>query len=115
MLYGILKLAITAGLIVLVSEVSKRHTGIGGLLASLPLVSYLGMIWLYVDTGDKGKVADLSWSVFWLVIPSLSLFIALPLLLKKLDFVPSLLIGTLIMFALYAAMMWALGKAGFQM
>ena len=115
MWYYALKLVITAGLIVLVSEVGKRHTVLGGLLASLPLVSYLGMIWLYADTHDAAKVADLSWSVFWLVIPSLSLFIALPLLLRKLDFVSSLLIGTLIMFALYAAMMWALGKAGVQM
>lgn len=108
MFYYVLKLAISAGLIVLVSEVSKRYSMLGGLLASLPLVSFLGIIWLYVDTRDAEKVSALSWDVFWLVIPSLSLFIALPLLLKKFSFVPSLLIATAIMFVFYGVMVLVL-------
>ena len=112
MWYYLLKLVISAALIVLVSEISKRYSLIGGLLASLPLVSYLGMIWLYVDTRDPNKVVDLSWSIFWLVIPSLSLFIALPLLMKRLSFVPSLLVATFVMFVSYGLMMLALRRLG---
>ena len=110
--YYIVKLVISATLIVLISEVSKRFTLLGGLLASLPIVSYLAMIWLYVDTRDSQKVADLSLSVFWLVLPSLSLFVVLPLLLKRLPFVPSLGIATAIMFLCYSLMVLILRRFG---
>src|SRR5690349_12496787 len=67
----IIKLLISAAIIVAVSEVSKRSSLIGGLLASLPLTSFLAMLWLYKDTKDTAKVAALSMSIFWLVLPSL--------------------------------------------
>jgi len=83
MIYYTLKILITTMLIVIISEISKRSTFVGAILASIPLVSVLAMIWLYVDTKDVSKVSTLSSSVFWLVLPSLSLFVALPLLLKQ--------------------------------
>lgn len=112
MLYYIVKLLISAGLIVAISEVSKRYSVIGGVLASLPLVSFLGMIWLYVDTRDPQKIADLSTSIFWLVLPSLVLFLALPLLLKYMHFAAALPIATLLMFVAYAVMVWLLRHYG---
>jgi hypothetical protein len=108
MLYYLVKLAISATLIVLVSEVAKRSTWLGGVLASLPLVSFLSIVWLYVDTNDADKVADLSTDTFWLVLPSLTFFLALPLLLKRWTFVPSLLTATVIMFAFYGLMLLVL-------
>ncbi len=83
MSYYLVKLAVTTILIVLISEIAKRSSFVGALLASIPLVSVLAMIWLYVDTKDASKVSALATSVFWLVLPSLALFIALPLLLKQ--------------------------------
>lgn len=83
MLQYAIKTFISALLIVAVSELSKRSSLLGALLASLPLVSVLAMIWLYVDTGDVTRIATLSTQIFWLVLPSLVLFIALPLLLKN--------------------------------
>ena len=76
MIYTITKVAITTILIVAISEVAKRSSLAGALLASIPLVSVLAMIWLYVDTKDIEKVSNLATSVFWLVLPSLVLFIA---------------------------------------
>lgn len=91
MLWFVIKVLVSAVIIALVSELSKRSTVAGAVLASLPLVSVLGMIWLYVDTRDTAQVAQLSRDVFWLVIPSLILFVLLPLLLKaKLAFAPAL-------------------------
>jgi uncharacterized membrane protein (GlpM family) len=81
--YYIAKVAVTAVLVVLIAEISKRSSFIGAVLASVPLTSVLAMLWLYVDTGDVGKVGELASSVFWLVLPSLALFIALPILLAK--------------------------------
>ncbi len=81
--YYVIKIAITTALVVGISELSKRSTLTGALLASVPLVSVLAMIWLYVDTRDAAQVATLSRSVFWLVLPSLALFLLLPVLLER--------------------------------
>ncbi len=83
MTYYIVKIVISAILVVAISEISKRSSLLGALLASIPLVSVLAMIWLYIDTKDIDRVAGLASSIFWLVLPSLALFIALPLLLKQ--------------------------------
>lgn len=83
MAYIITKVAITAVLVVLISEISKRSSFIGAALASVPLTSVLAIFWLYLDTGDIGKVSELATSVFWLVLPSLALFIVLPVLLSQ--------------------------------
>ncbi|MDC0535400.1 DUF3147 family protein [Francisellaceae bacterium] len=82
MLY-IYKIVITSVLVVIISEVSKRSSIIGAILASLPLISILAMIWLYVGTKSTEQVAALSMGVFWLVIPSLLFFLSLPYFLKK--------------------------------
>ncbi|HVJ29669.1 MAG TPA: DUF3147 family protein, partial [Gammaproteobacteria bacterium] len=79
----VIKIAVTALLVVVISEVSKRSTFVGALLASVPIVSVLAMIWLYHDTRDVAQVATLSRSVFWLVLPSLALFLLLPVLLAR--------------------------------
>jgi hypothetical protein len=83
MSYTIIKIIITSLFIVAISELSKRSSLLGALLASLPLTSVLAMLWLYIDTEDVTKVSDLATSVSWLVIPSLIFFISLPILLKN--------------------------------
>jgi len=83
MVYYAVRVLISASLVVLVSELAKRSTLAGAVLASIPLVSVLAMIWLYVDTRDAAQVAALSRSVFWLVLPSLALFVVLPVLLQR--------------------------------
>ena len=91
MAYYIVKIAVTTALIVLISEISKRSTLAGAVLASVPLVSVLAMIWLYSETRDTAQVAALARSVLWLVLPSLALFILLPVLLERgLNFYASL-------------------------
>ena len=67
---------ISAGIIVIISEISKKNTLIGGLIASIPLVSILSMIWLYLGTNDTEKVKALSNGILWMVIPSMTLFIS---------------------------------------
>lgn len=82
MLYYTIKILLSAFIIVAVSEIAKRSSTLGALLASLPLTSLLAFVWLYLDTGEVEKVASLSADIFWLVLPSLALFLVLPLLLK---------------------------------
>ena len=83
MIYYIAKIATTTILIVVISEIAKRSSFAAALFASLPLVSVIAMFWLYIDTKDVERISILSASVFWLVLPSLVLFIVLPLLLKQ--------------------------------
>ena len=77
-----LKILISASLLVAISEIAKRSTFLAAALASLPLTSLLAIIWMYVDSGDTERIAQLSTSIFWLVLPSLILFVTLPVLLQ---------------------------------
>jgi cobalamin synthase len=83
MWYYITKIAVSATLIVAISEIAKRSSVMGAILASVPLVSIISMIWLYHESGDTAKVIALASNIVWLVLPSLVLFIALPILLKN--------------------------------
>ncbi len=81
--YLILKFFVSAAVIVAVSEIAKRYSFAAALLASLPLTSILAFIWLYMDTKDTVKIAALAHDIAWLVLPSMVLFIVLPIMLKQ--------------------------------
>ena len=102
MAYNIIKILISAILIALISEVSKRSKFFGAILASIPLVSVMAMIWLYIDTNDSLQVVQLSKSIFWLVIPSLVLFITFPIFIRlQLSFYTALSASLIAMVATY--------------
>ena len=116
MTYYLIKLIISAGLIVAVSELSKRSTSLGAILASLPLVSVLAMIWMHVEGDDSTKIADLAASIFWLVIPSLALFLTFPMLLRDgWGFWPSLSAASGVTVFLYLLELWLLPRIGFKL
>jgi hypothetical protein len=81
-LYLAVKTVISAALIVAVGEIAKRSPLLAGLLASIPLLSLLAIVWLYVDTRSVEQVSALSWGILLMILPSLVFLIALPLLLK---------------------------------
>ena len=113
MIYYIIKVLLSSVVIVAVSEISKRSTTMGSILASIPLVSLLAFVWMYIDTKDTLKIADLSQGIFWLVIPSLIFFILFPVLLKKnMEFWLSLGISLTVMIIGYFVMLFVLKKVG---
>ena len=96
-----------------ISEISKRNTFAAAILASVPLVSVLAMLWLYIDTKDSTKISELSSSIFWLVLPSLVLFLTLPLLLKlELNFYLAMAISIVVTIFCYFIMLMALNHFG---
>lgn len=106
-----LKLAITAAVVVAVSEIARRSSVWAALLASLPLTSLLAFVWLYVETRDVQRVAALSQSIFWLVIPSLLLFLVLPWLLRSgWGFWSSLATACGVTAAAYLGTLWLMGR-----
>ena len=112
MLY-VIKLLISAAIIVAVTEVAKVNATLGGLIKSLPLVSLIALIWVYAETRDTQTIAQLSTSTFWFVLPTLPLFLVLPALLRRgLGFWPSLLTAVLVMLLCYALTMLLLRRSG---
>jgi len=82
---------LSGGVVVGASELAKRNEMMGALLVSIPLISLLAIIWLYNDTSDTEQVADFTTGILWLVIPSMVLFLSLPIFLRKgMDFWPAL-------------------------
>lgn len=116
MAYLIVKALLSGLLVVVISEAAKRHPGLGGFLASLPLVSVLGMIWLWRDTHDAERLATHAQSTLVFVLPSLPMFAVIPALLRKgVAFWPTLAAGCVLTFALYGAVLWLAPRLGFKL
>jgi len=112
----VIKIMISAIIITVVSEVSKKTGYIGGLIASLPLTSMLALFWLYNDTKNVDKVAELSTSILLFVIPSLIFFVFMPLLLKRgMNFYLALAISSGAMMSGYAFFSFILSRFGIRL
>ena len=116
MLYLIIKAALSGIIVAAVSEIARRYPSWGGLVASLPLTSLLAMLWLYRDSHEPERVAELSLSTIWFIVPSVPLFIALPMLIRSgVGFWPSMAIVVVGTLALYALMFWAGPRLGLKL
>jgi hypothetical protein len=105
MLYLILKAAISGVIIAVVSETAKRSPAAGALIASLPLVSVMGMMWLWRDTHDPDRMANHAGATFWYVLPSLPMFLLIPALLRRgVPFWAALAAGCVLTVVLYLGM-----------
>lgn len=112
----LLKAIVSALLIVAASEVAKRAPGVGALIASLPLVSVLGMIWLWRDRPDAENMAAHAGATFWYVLPSLPMFLLIPALLRRgIGFWPALIAGCAVTIALYVTLTLAAARLGIRL
>jgi len=108
----ITKYLITAGLVVLVSELARRSDKLGAFVAALPLVTILVLIWLYVEKQPEQKIANHAWYTFWYVVPTLPMFLSFPYLLPRYGFWMTLLFSviiTLVSFGLFAVIVRRIG------
>ena len=113
MLIYAFKTIISAIIIVLVTETAKRSGYLGALIKSLPLISIISFIWLYIETRNIKALEELSVGTFWLVIPTLPMFLVFPALLQQgLGFWPSLGISILVLVLCYLITLFALSKFG---
>ncbi|PCJ95105.1 MAG: hypothetical protein COA45_12600 [Zetaproteobacteria bacterium] len=113
MLFAFIKAAISGVIIALISEIAKRSPALGALIASLPIISVLAMIWLWNETHDSERIAAHSENTFWLVLPSLPMFLILPALLRSgVHFYVALGLSCLITIILYLIMISVLKKFG---
>jgi hypothetical protein len=113
MIYFIIKTFITAIVVVAVAEIAKRSSFLAGLIISIPLTTFLAFIWLYWETKDTQKIINLSNSTLLMVIPSLSFFIFMPILLKlNLPFILSMIGAILLTAVCYFIFIFILQKIG---
>lgn len=112
MAWLIIKYLLTSAVVVGVSEFAKRSDRLGGLIAALPLVTLLALIWLYVEKQPEQKIANHAWYTFWYVLPTLPMFLAFPVLLPRIGFWPTLLaciVLTIVCFGLFAMLVRRFG------
>lgn len=116
MLYMVIKAALSGVIIAAASEIARRSPGFGALVASLPLVSLMAMLWLWRDSRDPLQLADYARSTFWLVLPSLPMFLVIPALLRRgAPIYGALGAGCALTIVLYLAMTWAGPKVGLKL
>jgi hypothetical protein len=116
MLYLALKALISGVIVAAISEVAKRYPGFGGLIASLPLVSVMGMVWLWRDKPDVANMAAHSEGTFWFVLPSLPMFLLIPALLRRgAPFGVALAAGCALTVTLYLIMIWIGPRFGLKL
>lgn len=100
----ITKYLLTAAVVVSVSELAKRSDKLGGFVAALPLITFLTLIWLYVEKQPESKIANHAWYTFWYVVPTLPMFLLFPFLLPRIGFWPTMMtsaLTTIICFQLF--------------
>jgi hypothetical protein len=114
--YLIVKAALSGIIVMIVSEVARRSPGFGGLIASLPLVSILGIIWLWRDTSDVQRIASHAQATFWFVLPSLPMFLVFPAMLRSgWNFWAALAASCALTIVLYALTVWLLPRLGVEL
>ena len=111
----ITKYLLTAGVVVLVSEFAKRSDKLGGLIAALPMVTVLTLIWLYLEQQPAEKIANHAWYTFWYVVPTLPMFLVFPWLLPRLGFWPTLLLCVLITVACFGLFALCVRRFGIEL
>lgn len=110
------KVVVSAIVIAAISEIAKRSSFWAAALASIPLTSLMAFVWLHVETGDADRIAALAQGIFWLVLPSLVLFLLLPALLRSgWSFWLSLALSSAATALTYGAMVWVLPRAGINL
>jgi hypothetical protein len=116
MLGLIAKALVSGALIVAIAEIGKRLPAMAALVASLPLVSVLGMMLLWHARPDPENMAVHAQATFWYVLPSLPMFLAMPFLLRHgVSFWLALGAGCLLTVLLYAAMMSVGSRLGLRL
>ncbi len=103
-------------MIAAVSTVARRYPAAGALIASLPLVSVLGMMWLWHDRPDAGNMAAHAEATFWYVLPSLPMFLLIPAMLRRgVDFWPALIAGCVLTILAYLATVLIAARFGVRL
>lgn len=115
----LLKYLITAGIVVLISEVARRSDKLGALIGALPMVTILAMTWMFFELKGQQqteKIANHAWYTFWYVIPTMPMFLLMPWMLRKgLHYGWCLLASCLLTASLFVLTTWIMKRFGVEL
>ena len=107
------KIGLTALIIFAVVHVSERNTLLAAVLASIPIVSVLAMMWMNHEGQSAEQIAGFAKDIVWLLLPSLLMFIVMPLLIERgWEFYPALGAGLVTTIVGYFLMIQIMEKYG---
>jgi F0F1-type ATP synthase assembly protein I len=115
MTWLVFKYVMTSAVVVAVSEFAKRSDKLGALVAALPMVTFLALIWLHVEHQPEQKIANHAWYTFWYVVPTLPMFLLFPALLPRIGFWPTLLACAVITIACFWAFALVVRRFGIDL
>lgn len=111
----ITKYLITSAIVVLVSEFAKRSDRLGALIAALPLVTVLTLLWLYFENQEQVKIANHAWYTFWYVLPTLPMFLLFPWMIGRFGFWSALGISALVTVACFGLLAGVMRNFGVEL
>jgi len=106
--YLVVKYGVTAGIIVLVSEVAKRADKLGALISALPLVTFMTLFWLYIEQQPEQKISNHAYYTFWYVLPTLPMFLVFPIVYEKWGFLGGITSCIILTIVLFGVLAWVL-------
>lgn len=107
---------LSGAIIALIALIGRKAPAAAALVASLPLISILGMVWLWRDTGDNALLANHAEATFWYVLPSLPMFLLIPWMLRSgYSFWLALGAGFVMTFLLYFATIGIAARFGVRL
>lgn len=116
--YYLLKIVLSAVVITAVTEIVKRSDRLGALLASLPFVTIVSMLWIYHETAPERRLEKVSTHallVFWYVLPTLPMFLLFPWMARQWGFYGALGAGAALTVALFALLRFLGARYGLQL
>jgi hypothetical protein len=111
----LIKYLTTAAVVILVSELAKRSDKLGALVASLPLVTFMVLFWLYFEKQPDSKIANHAYYTFWYVIPTLPMFLAFPPLFYRLGFWAAVGLSVIITVVCFAGFAFIVKRFGIEL
>jgi F0F1-type ATP synthase assembly protein I len=115
MAWLIIKYAITAIMVVIISETARRSDRLGGLIAALPLVTLLTLIWLHYERQPDEKITNHAWYTFWYVLPTLPMFVLFPQLFRWFGFWGALIAGGAMTLAVFGLLAFIVRRFGIEL
>ncbi|MGG0658043.1 DUF3147 family protein [Rummeliibacillus pycnus] len=82
-MYTIIKIVSSAAIIGLVTEIARRFPTYGGIIAALPLISLLSIIWLTAQGQNKVEIQQFMWGVIIGLPATFALLIAVYIAMKN--------------------------------
>ncbi len=112
----IVKLLVTALIILFVNKIQLVNDKLSALLIALPITSLIAMVWMHHGKQGGERIANHAQGTFWFVLPTLPMFLIMPAMMRRgWGFYPSLGVNCLITIGLFWLTVVILRRCGYDL